>query len=71
MRIFEVRTETRSQLFSLLTCSHTTTFTLLSIFSPSEISSIKIWETIRSRHVKHSLAVRVSKMRMLKLLNNS
>ena len=38
----------RSELFLLLTCPHTTTFTLLSIFSPWEVSSVKIWETIRS-----------------------
>ena len=47
-RIFETRTATGSELFSLLTCPHTTAFTLLSIFSPLEMSSIKIWETIRS-----------------------
>ena len=40
-RVFETRTATGSELFSLLTCPHTTTFTLLSIFSPLEISSIK------------------------------
>ena len=33
---------------SLLTCPHTTTFPLLRIFSPLEMSSIKIWEIIRS-----------------------
>ena len=33
-RVFETRTATGSELFSLLTCPHTTTFTLLSIFSP-------------------------------------
>ena len=38
-RVFETRTVTRSELFSLLTCIHTTTFTLLSIFSPLEMSS--------------------------------
>ena len=54
-----------------LTCPHTTTFTLLSVFSPLEISSINIWETIRSWHAKCSLpvAVRVSKTRELKLPN--
>ena len=30
-RVFETRTVTGSELFSLLTCLHTTTFTLLSI----------------------------------------
>ena len=45
-RVFETRTATGSELFSLLTWPHTTTFTLLSIFSPLEMSSIKIWETI-------------------------
>ena len=58
-----------SELFSLLTCPHTTTFTLLSIFSPLEMNSIKIWETIRSKNANCSLpvAVRVSKTRVLKL----
>ena len=41
--VFETRTATGSELFSLLTCPHTATFTLLSIFSPLETSSIKIW----------------------------
>ena len=71
-RIFETRTATGSELFSLLTCPRTTTFTSLNIFSPLEISSIKIWETrqtIRSWHAKCSLlvAVRVSNTLMLKL----
>ena len=39
-RVFETRTATGSELFSLLTCPDTTTFTLLSIFSPLEMSSI-------------------------------
>ena len=47
-RVFETRTATGSEIFSLLTCPHTTTFTLLSIVSPLEMTSIKIWETIRS-----------------------
>ena len=33
-RVFETRTTTGSELFSLLICFHTTTFTLLRIFSP-------------------------------------
>ena len=33
-RVFETQTVTGSELFSVLTCPHTTTFTLLSIFSP-------------------------------------
>ena len=44
-RVFETQTATGSELFSLLTCPHTTTFTLLSIFSPLDMISIKIWET--------------------------
>ena len=44
MRIFETRTATGSQRFPLLICLHTTTFTLLSIFSLLEMISIKIWE---------------------------
>ena len=68
-RVFETRTATGSELFSLLTCPHTTTFTLLSILSPLEMNSIKIWETIRSKNANCSLpdAVRVSKTRVLKL----
>ena len=42
--VFETRTVIGSELFSLLTCPHTTTFTFLRIFSPLEMSSIKIWE---------------------------
>ena len=45
-RTFETPMVTWSELFSSLTCPHTTTITLLSIFSPVEISSIKIWVTI-------------------------
>ena len=58
-----------SGLFSLLTCLHTTTFTLISIFSPLERISIKILKTPLSCHMKCSLpvAVRVSKTRVLKL----
>ena len=44
-RVFETRTATGSDLFFLLTCLDTTTFTLPSIFSPLEMISIKIWET--------------------------
>ena len=47
-RVFETRTATGSELFSPLTCPHTTTFTLLSIVSPLEMSIIEIWETMRS-----------------------
>ena len=49
-RVFETwpRRATGSELISVLTCLHTTTFTLQSLFSPLEMSSIKIWETIRS-----------------------
>ena len=67
--VFETRTATGSELFSLLTCFHTTTFTLLGIFSPLEMISTKIWETPLSWHVKCSLpvAVRVSKTLLLKL----
>ena len=71
-RVFKTRTATGSELFSLLTCPHTTTFTLLSIFSPLETISIKIWVTIGSSNAKYSfpVAVRVSKTRLLKLLIN-
>ena len=68
-RVFETRTASGSELFSLLTCLFTTIFTLLSIFYPLEMISIKIWETPLSWHAKCSLpvAVRVSKTRVLKL----
>ena len=39
--VFETRTATGSELFSLFTCPHTTAFTLPSIFSLLEMSSIK------------------------------
>ena len=70
-RVFETRTATGSELFSLLTCLHTTTFTLLSIFSPLEMISIKIQETSLPWYAKCSLpvAVRVSRTRVLKLPN--
>ena len=70
-RVFETKTATGSELFSLLTCFHATTFTLLSIFSPlaPEMIRKKIWETPLTWHAKFSLsvAVRVSKTRVLKL----
>ena len=71
-RVFETRTATGSEIFSLLTCPHTTTFTLLSIFSLLEMS-IKIFETTRSWHAKCSLpvAVHVSETRVLKFPNLS
>ena len=60
---------TGSKLFSLLTCLPTTTFTLLSIFSPLEMISLIIWETPVFWHAKCSLpvAVRTSKILALKL----
>ena len=68
-RVFEKRTATGSELFSILTCFHMTTFTLLSIFSPLERINIKIWHTTLSWHANFSLpvAVRVSKTLVLKL----
>ena len=70
--IFETRTANGSELFSLLTCLQTTTFTFLSTFSPLGMISIKIWETSLSLRAKCSLsvAVSVSKTRVLKLPNN-
>ena len=47
-RVFETRTITGNELFSLLTCPHTTTLTLLGILSPLEASSIHIWWTMLS-----------------------
>ena len=69
--VFERWTATGSEVFSLVTCLHTTTLTLLSIFSPLEIIGIKIWETPLSWHAKCSLpvAVRLSKTWVLKLPN--
>ena len=63
--VFETRTATGSELISILTSPHTTTFTLLSIF----FSSRKIWETLLSKHAKCSLpvAVCVIKTHVLKL----
>ena len=46
--IIEIWTAAGSELFSLLICPHTTTFTLLSIFCPWEMSSINVWEVIWS-----------------------
>ena len=70
-RVFETRTATGRELFSLLTCLHTTIFTLLSIFSPLEMVNIKVWETPLSWHAKCflSVAVRASKTRVLKRPN--
>ena len=64
-RSFETRTATGSDQFSLLTWPHTAT--LLIIFSPLEMSSTKIWETMLSWHAKCSLpvAVRASKSSLL------
>ena len=54
-RVFETRTAIGRELFSLITCLHTTTFTLLSIFSPFEMISINwIWDTALPWHAKCS-----------------
>ena len=68
-RVFETRAATGSELFSLLSCLHTTAFALPSIFSPLKMLGIKIWETPLSRHAKCPLpvVVRVSKTCVLKL----
>ena len=69
--VFETRTATGSELFSLLTCLHTTTFTFPSTFSPLQTIRIKIWEIPLSLLEKCPIpvAVRVSKTRVLKLPN--
>ena len=69
MHVFETRTATGSEPFSLLTCLHSTTFILLSIFSPLEMITMKIWETPLSWHLKCSLPVgiRILKTCVLKL----
>ena len=59
MGVFETGTVTGSELFSLLTCQHTTTFTLVSIFSLLQMSVIKFQETILSYHANCSLPVAV------------
>ena len=71
-RVFETRTATGSERFSLLTCLHTTAFALPSIFSPLEMLGIKIWKTPLSWHAKCLLpvVVGVSKTCMLKLSIN-
>ena len=70
-RVFETRTATGSDLFSLLTSLDTTTFTLSSIFTPLEMISIEIWGTTLSWHAKLSfpVALRASKTRVRKLPN--
>ena len=67
--VFEWRTTTGSEPNSLLTCLHTTTFTLLNIFFPLQMISIRIWEIPLSWHAKCSVpvAVCVSKTRVLEL----
>lgn len=50
-RVFEAQTATGSDSFSLLACPHTTTFSLLSIFSPLEMSSMKMWEMVLEREM--------------------
>ena len=69
MHVFETRTATGSERFSLLTCLHTTAFALPSIFSPLEMLGIKIWKIPLSWHAKCPLpvVVRVLKTCMLKL----
>ena len=54
-RVFETRTATGSELFSLLTCLHTTTLTLPSIFSPLEMISIKMFHCPGTRNVLFQL----------------
>ena len=68
-RVFETRTATGSELFSLLTCLQTSTFISPSVFSLLEMISIKLLGTSLSWDAKCSLpvAVCVSKTRVLKL----
>ena len=56
--IHESRTATGSELFSIPHCPYIT-FTLLRIFFPLEMSSIKIWEITRSQRATCSLPVAV------------
>ena len=71
MHVFETRTATGSERFSVLTCLHTTAFALPSIFFPLEMLGIKIWKTPLLWRAKCPLpvGVRVSKTCMLKLPN--
>ena len=66
-RAFETRTASGSELFSLITRLRTITFIMLSTFSRLWMISIKMCETPLSWHTECSLAVRVSKARVLKL----
>ena len=54
-RVFDTRTATGSELFSLLTCLHTTTFISLSVFSLLETLILKIWKRLLSWRAKYSL----------------
>ena len=71
MHVFETRTATGSERFSLLTCLHTFAFALPSIFCPLEMLGIKIWKTPLFWRAKCPLpvGVRLSKTCMLKLPN--
>ena len=60
MHVFETRTATGSERFSLLTCLHTTAFALPSIFSPLGMLGIKIWKIPLSWHAKCPLPVVVA-----------
>ena len=66
--IFMIKTSCRPVRSVIITCPHATTFTLLSIFPPLEVNSIKLWET-KCSLPKYSLAVAVcvSKTCLLKL----
>ena len=67
-RVFGPQMATGRELFFLLICLQTLTFTLLSIFSPLQMITLKIWETPLSWHAKCSLpvvGVRVLKTRVL------
>ena len=60
--VFEMQRVTGSELLSLLTCLHTTTFTLLSIFSPLETRGIKTWGAIMRAVTARTILVIVSPM---------
>ena len=53
--VFELRTDTGSELFSYFTCLHTTTFIFLSLFALVETITLKIWERPMSWPAKCSL----------------
>ena len=57
--VFESRTATGGEVFSILTCLVTITFVLLNIFPTLEMIRLKIWETVLPWHSKCPFPVAV------------